>query len=187
MRLFVAIEIPKEVRAAVASLLNEFRALSPQTKWVRAENMHLTLKFLGETDAAKLSEVKSALVSIHSTQPVMLQFRGLSFFPYAKGPRVFWASIQSTSDLASLAGEIDNAMHKLGFPLESRPFVPHLTLARFNEPRQAAALRNAVVEKASRSIGSFSAREFHLIESKLKSTGAEYATLQTFEFAAGNE
>ena len=187
MRLFVAIEIPNEVRAAVASLLNEFRALSPQTKWVRAENMHLTLKFLGETDAGKSSEVQSALAAIRSAEKVTVELEGLGFFPSAKRPRVFWVGMRSSSNLATIAGDIDRAVHNAGFPLEERPFTPHLTLARFSEPFLPASLQNAIAANASRNFGSFSTYQFHLIESKLKSTGAEYATLQTFEFATGSE
>ena len=184
MRLFVAIEIQEDIRAAISSLLKEFRAISPQTKWVRPENMHLTLKFLGETNPAKLDEVQSALRVIHLAPPVTIEFRGLGFFPNAKRPRVFWAGIHGPATLARIAGEIDQALHKLGFPLEDRPFTPHLTLGRFNDSFLPAALQAAVTQMAAASFGTFRAKEFHLIESKLKSSGAEYTTLQSFPFVA---
>lgn len=182
MRLFVAIEIPKEIRAAIALLLSEFRAISPQTKWVRPDNLHLTLKFLGETDAAKLSEVQSTLNSIHSAEPVTMDVRGVGFFPNAKRPRIFWTGLQVSSNLREIATEIDGAIHRLGLELESRPFTPHLTLARFNGASISTALQSAIAENAFRNLGSFSTHQFQLIESKLKSTGAEYTALQSFSF-----
>ena len=184
MRLFVAIEIPEDTRAAIVSLLKEFRAVSPQTRWVRPESMHLTLKFLGETDLTRLGQVQSALLAIHSAQPVSIEFRGLGFFPNAKRPRVFWVGIHSSEALAGIVGEIDQALHKLGFPLEDRPFTPHLTLARFNDSFLSAALQTAVKQKATATFGTFTAKELHLIESQLKSSGAEYTTLQSFPFVA---
>jgi len=184
MRLFVAIEISQDVRAALAVLLGELRAMTPQVKWVRAENMHLTLKFLGETDSSKLTAIQPALSAIRSSQAVTLHFRGLGFFPNAKRAKVFWAGMEASPNLPSLAAEIDQAMHKFGFPLEDRPFTAHLTLARLQPPGLPPKLAAAVQESPSREFGSLMAREFHLIESKLKPAGAEYTTLQSFPFVA---
>ena len=184
MRLFIAIEISPDVRAALAALLKELRATAPQVKWARVENMHITLKFLGETDSSKLLAVQTALSAIRSSQPVTLEFRGLDFFPNEKRAKVFWAGMEASPNLPTLAVEIDQAMHKLGFPLEGRPFTPHLTLARFQPPGLPPRLAAAGQESASREFGSLIAREFLLIESKLTSAGAEYTTLQSFPFVA---
>ena len=183
MRLFIAIEIPENIRAGFASLLKEFRAVAPNVKWVRAENLHLTLKFLGETEPAKLGPLQNVLVAVRSPEPVTLEFRGLGFFPNEKRPRVFWAGMQASANLKSLAADIDQAAHRLGFPLEDRPFTPHLTLARFPLPGIPPKLHHAIQEKHAQAFGSLQAAEFHLIESNLKPTGAEYTTLQTFHFA----
>ncbi|HET7105193.1 MAG TPA: RNA 2',3'-cyclic phosphodiesterase [Candidatus Acidoferrum sp.] len=184
MRLFLAIQIPENIRAAFAALLNEFRSLAPQLKWVRSENLHVTLKFLGETDPAKLAALQNALASAHSPEPVNLEFHGLGFFPNEKRPRVFWAGIESSPNLKSLAAEIDHAAHRLDFPLEERPFSPHLTLARISLPSIPPKLLPAIAEKSTQSFGSLSTSDFHLIESKLKPAGAEYTTLQSFRFAS---
>jgi len=184
MRLFIAIEIPPDVRAGLAALLREFRAIAPEAKWVRPENIHITLKFLGETDRTKLSVVQTALSAIRSIQPVTLQFRGLGFFPNEKRAKVFWAGIESSANLPAIAADIDQAVHKLGFPLESRSFTPHLTLARFQPPGLPPKLAAAAQEDASHEFGSLVTREFRLIESKLKPAGAEYTTLQSFPFVA---
>lgn len=184
MRLFIAIEISPEVRAALAALLKELRAIAPQVKWVRPENMHLTLKFLGETDSPKLTAVRAALSAIRSNAAVTFRFRGLGFFPNAKRARVFWAGMEASANLPALAAEIDQAMHKLGFPLEDRPFTPHLTLARLQPPGLPFKLAAAAQEHAARDFGSLTIQDFHLIESKLKPAGAEYTTLQSFPFVA---
>src|ERR1700756_923711 len=184
MRLFVALEIPGEIRGALAAFLKELRAIAPQAKWVRADNLHVTLKFLGEVEPSKLAAVKTALAAIRSPQAVVLDFRGLGFFPNEKRPRVFWAGMEASPNLAPLAADIDRAAHRLGFPLEARPFTPHLTLARFSLPGIPPRLLRAMQENSGQPFGSLRTQEFHLIESKLKPTGAEYTTLQTFHFAA---
>ena len=184
MRLFIAIEIPENIRSAFATLLKDFRAIAPQLKWVRAENLHVTLKFLGETDPSKLGALQNALSAVRSTEPISLEFRGLGFFPNEKRPRVFWAGMEASANLKTLAADIDQAVHKLGFSLEERPYAPHLTLARFSLPGIPPKLLQAISEKNAQSFGSLSTLEFHLIESKLKPAGAEYTTVQSFHFAS---
>lgn len=182
MRLFVAIEIPAIIRAEISSLLGEFRALAPDVKWVRAGNLHLTLKFLGETEVVKCSAIEQSLANILRTHPFTLNFSGLGFFPNAKRPRVFWAGIHSSPDLQPLVSEIDSRMSALEFPPEERRFTPHLTLARISQPVLPPRLAAAIEANAGRNFGTCIVTQFHLIESKLKSAGAEYTTLQSFSF-----
>ena len=184
MRLFVALEIPSDVRENLAALLKSLGAVSPQTRWVRPENLHVTLKFIGEVPAANLADIRGALAGVCSAQPVAVDFRGLGFFPNEKHPRVFWAGIEASPNLKILAAEIDGATEKLGIPREQRPFSPHLTLARFEPPRLRETLRAAIQENAEREFGSLRTSQFHLIESKLKPSGAEYTTVESFPFAA---
>ena len=184
MRLFIAIEIPENIRTTFASLLKEFRALAPQLKWVRPENLHVTLKFLGETDPQKLGSLQNVLSGVRSAEPANLDFRGLGFFPNEKRPRVFWAGMQASANLKSLAADVDHAVHQLGFTLEGRPYAPHLTLARISLPIFPPKLLQAIGEKSGQSLGSLTTRQFHLIESKLKPAGAEYTTLQSSHFAS---
>ncbi len=189
MRLFVALEIPSAVRDNLAALIMDLRALAPQThgtgpRWVHAENLHVTLKFIGEVSAGKLDPIRGALVGVRSDQRVALEFRSLGFFPNEKHPRVLWAGIQASPNLKPLAASIEDALEKLAIPRERRPFEPHLTLARFEPPRLPDKLRAAIVEGTARDFGSLQTHEFHLIESKLKPSGAEYTTLQSFPFVA---
>jgi len=182
VRLFVALQIPPAVRESLGEFLAALRAISSQPRWVRTENLHVTLKFIGEVQAEKLGDIRAALSSVHSDQSVMLDFRGVGFFPNEKRPRVFWAGIETSANLAQLARHIDRALEKLGVPAEKRPFSAHLTLARFEPPGLPEKLRKAIQENARREFGSVATEEFHLIESKLKPGGAEYTTLETFPF-----
>ena len=184
MRLFVALEIPSSVRENLAALIKSLRAVSPQTRWVRPENLHVTLKFIGEVPEAKLADIRECLTRVRSEQPVALDFRGLGFFPNEKHPRVLWAGIAASPNLKTLAADIEGATEKLGIPLERRPFSAHLTLARFEPPRLPEKLGAAIHENAGREFGSLRASQFHLIESKLKRSGAEYTTVESFPFAA---
>jgi 2'-5' RNA ligase len=183
VRLFVALEIPSAVRENLAALLESLRAVSPRTRWVRPENLHVTLKFIGEVPETKLAATRSALAGVRSDQPVTVDFRGLGFFPSEKRPRVFWAGIEASSNLKTLAADIERVVEKLG-PREQRPFSPHLTLARFELPGLPDKLHFAIQENRAREFGSLRTNQYHLIESKLKPSGAEYTTLESFPFAA---
>ena len=187
MRLFIALEIPSAVRENLAALLASLRAITKEPGWVRAENLHVTLKFLGEVAEGKLEPARTALGEVRSAQAVTLEFRGLGFFPNEKHPRVFWAGVQASANLKTLAEDIEDAMERLGFPREKRQFSPHLTLARFERPRFPESLRKAITESAKCDFGSVRTRDFHLIQSKLKPSGAEYTTLTSFRFATGAE
>jgi 2'-5' RNA ligase len=184
VRLFVALEIPAAVRDNLATLIKELRNAEPKARWVRAENLHVTLKFLGETPSEKLQEIRNALSAVHSEQPVELDFRGLGFFPNERRPRVLWAGMHASPNVQSLAASMDQALEKLGFPREDRTFTPHLTLARLSSPRITEKLRAAIQQNMARESGHVRTNEFHLIESKLKPSGAEYTRLASFPFAA---
>ena len=182
--MFVALEIPSSVRENLADLLTSLRVVSPQTRWVRPENLHVTLKFMGEVPETKLAATRSVLACVRSDQPVTVDFRGLGFFPNEKRPRVFWAGIEASPNLKTLAADIESVVEKLGIPREQRPFSPHLTLARFEPPGLPEKLRSAIQENAAREFGSLRTNQYHLIESKLKPSAAEYTTLESFPFVA---
>lgn len=182
MRLFVALDIPDAVRRALRELIARLKTECTGARWVRPEGMHITLKFLGETDAAKLDSIRAALSSIHSGQVVESHFRGLGFFPNEFHPRVVWCGIESSSNLSQLAARVGRALEPLGFSAESRLFTPHLTLARFNSHKGLDTLVRAANNLKSYNFGSARQPEFHLYQSVLKPSGAEYIRLATFTF-----
>jgi RNA 2',3'-cyclic 3'-phosphodiesterase len=192
MRLFVAIEVPEGVRRALAELIAKLRPAAPEARWVRAENIHVTLKFIGEVPPAQLEPIRKALAALCSGQggdraecaPVSMNFRGIGFFPNERWPRVFWAGMDASPNLVPLATALEAILEPLGIARESRPFSPHLTLARFHEPRPVPKLLEAVAPLHDVFFGDTATSEFHLFESRLKPGGAQYARLATFLFAA---
>ena len=188
MRLFVALEIPTEVRDEFAALINELRAADSsfsknRARWVRPENLHVTLKFIGHVDNGKLDAIRAALAEVRFDDPVEMRFRGLGFFPNAKRPRVFWAGMESSPSLGPLATEIDTRLKKLGIPSETKEFAPHLTLARFDPPGISDGLSEIAQQNVAREFGAARTGEFHLFESKTRPSGAEYTRLSSFSFA----
>jgi RNA 2',3'-cyclic 3'-phosphodiesterase len=183
VRLFAALEIPSAVRENLAAFLDSLRGISKEPRWARPGNLHVTLKFLGEVEEARVGAIQNALNEMRCEEAVTLNFRGLGFFPSEKHPRVFWAGIEASANLKTLAADIDGAMEKLGVPREQRPFSPHLTLARFERPGLSESLRKAIAANMERDFGSLRTNEFHLIQSKLNPAGAQYTTLASFPFA----
>jgi 2'-5' RNA ligase len=188
VRLFVALEIPTEVRDEFAALINELRAADSsfsknRARWVRPENLHVTLKFIGHVDNGKLDAIRGALAEVRFDSPAELRFRGLGFFPNAKRPRVFWAGVETSPNLAPLAAEIDTRLKKLGILSETKEFAPHLTLARFDPPGISEGLSAVAQVNVAREFGAARTGEFHLFESKTRPTGAEYTRLSSFSFA----
>ncbi|HLK17397.1 MAG TPA: RNA 2',3'-cyclic phosphodiesterase [Bryobacteraceae bacterium] len=189
MRLFVALQVPDSVRNNYAKLIEDLRRLDAvaapkKPKWVRPENLHVTLKFIGHTDPAKLDAIRVVLAKVRSPEEVCLHFRSIVFFPSAKRPRVIWGGTEASENLAPLAQAVDKQIATLGFPAEQRAFTPHLTLARLDPPGIAPELRTAIETQAECDFGELHSSEFHLIESKLKPSGAEYTTLQSFPFVS---
>ncbi|MGA7854896.1 MAG: RNA 2',3'-cyclic phosphodiesterase [Candidatus Acidiferrales bacterium] len=185
MRLFVALDLPDAVRHAIAGLIAQLKPKSRSTRWVRPESMHLTLKFLGNTASEKLDAIRVALAKIHSPQAVELHFHALGFFPDEFKPRVIWAGVAASANLFELAAAIEQTLEPLGFPCESRTFVPHLTLARINSPKGIENLVRAANALKSYDFGSARESEFHLFESVLKRSGAEYKKLASHSFVQG--
>jgi 2'-5' RNA ligase len=189
VRLFVAIDIPQAVRDALGELIAQLRTESRGAKWVRPEAMHVTLKFIGEVEPAKVDAIRAALRAVHSGEPIEMNFRGLGFFPHERRPRVLWCGIAASPNLAKLAADVDDALKPLDIPAESRDFVPHLTLARFSLERSGPGAEDKLVrapdELKSFYFGNSRETEFHLIHSQLKPSGAVYTRLESFSIVKG--
>lgn len=141
LRLFVAVEVPEPVRAAVDAVLAALRPRAPQANWTAAAGWHLTLAFLGGVEAERVEAVEDALAqAAGEVEPFTLRLDGtVGTF----GGRVLWAGLEGSAPLAALAGHVRDALAPLGFPPEERPFHAHLTLARARRggrlPRDLAA------------------------------------------------
>jgi len=183
MRAFIAIDLPEGIHAELRRRQAEFRAVCPDARWTHPEGIHLTLKFLGEISDAQVAQVTDALTALERFEKFSIEVKGFGCFPDARRPRVFWAGLESPPALARLAGFVEERMEKLGFPREDRPFKPHLTLARFKDPRPQPALQRALEQISAAGppeLGRFEVSEFFLFESKLSPHGAEYRKVMRF-------
>ena len=185
MRLFVAIDLEEDIRQRLAGYMNGVRGFAPEARWVAPEALHVTLKFIGESE--KLEEIKAALQKI-SGSPTQMSLSGTGFFPTPKAARVFWVGINAGEHLALLAAKIDDALAPLGVEREKRAYTPHLTLARGGDRKKSrdAGFRK-LQEKLERAeppdFGTMTAREFFLYESKTAPSGAVYTKLARFALA----
>jgi 2'-5' RNA ligase len=186
LRLFVALDLPEPVRHALAELIANLEPKSRGTRWIPPENLHITLKFIGHVGDENLSPIRSALSSIHTAHPVELHFHGMGFFPNEHRPRAFWCGIAASPNLAELAADIDRALVPLGIDSETRPFIPHLTLARFKSDEGVREVVRAATDMKSTDFGAATETNFHLYESLLKSTGAQYNRVASFPFVGGS-
>jgi RNA 2',3'-cyclic 3'-phosphodiesterase len=182
MRLFVALDTPDDVRSAIFATVAKLRPACRKARWVRIEGLHVTLKFIGERPAEQLSAIQAALAKLPARAPIPMKFQGAGFFPNPRRPRVLWAGVECGPELAALAGDIESALAALGIPREERAFSPHLTLARFDEPRGLDAIREAIEKSGPLDFGSATAENFNLYQSILKPGGAEYTRLATYTF-----
>jgi RNA 2',3'-cyclic 3'-phosphodiesterase len=171
------------VRETIAAFISELRGADANPKWINPDNLHVTLKFIGEVTPEKVVEIGDALATVQTQQSVVVEFREIGFFPDARRPSVAWVGIHSAQMLCDLAGEVNRALVPLGISREEKPFVPHLTIVRFKETRLSPHLRTEIEKQRSREFGALATGEFHLIESKRKAAGAEYTTLRSFRFA----
>jgi 2'-5' RNA ligase len=178
MRLFIAVELPDEVRAVLKTGLGALKRDLPPARWVRADGMHLTLKFLGE-QAPELMEALDPAVcpAVASLQPVVVQLGGGGFFPHQRRPRIAWLGGRAPG-LDGWAKAVEDAVAELGVQREARPFSLHLTLARLERPWGVHAIEDFMVRVGKWRFPEFIAREVLLFESQLKPGGAEYTALR---------
>jgi 2'-5' RNA ligase len=185
VRLFVALDIPEEVRTALGALIEKLGPACRNARWVRVESAHITLKFIGEATAEKADDIKTALAAVPLTSPIKISFHGLGFFPNERRPRVFWAGMEAGDGLGALAAAVETALEPLGIAREQRAFSPHLTLARFDSPSDLQRLHGTIAAAGPLEFGATIAKEFHLYQSVLKRGGAEYTRLATWRCSRG--
>ena len=142
MHLFIATPISRQVEAELADIIYQLKSVAGNIKWVKPENIHLTIKFLGETDDS-LVEPISEIIDETSREIKILNFRlsKLGGFPNLIRPRALWAGLDGDhAELERLAGSLDQLVHKLGYARETRKFRPHLTLGRVKKPQSLPQL-----------------------------------------------
>ena len=165
-RLFVAIDLPPRVKTVLAELSPEL----PGVRWVSQQELHLTLRFLGEVSEANCSTVKGALSSVGFAS-FPLAIRGVGHFPPTGHPRVLWVGLTPCQELLQLQLEIERVLNGVDVPAEQRRFSPHVTLARLKDT-PVAALNRFETRHVELACPSFEASEFILYASTLSRQGA---------------
>lgn len=187
IRSFIAIELPREIRAGLDSLEERLKAgQHPFVKWVDPGGIHLTLKFLGNIALTTVPQIIEAITKIaQPISPFHLQIGGLGAFPNWQRPQVVWVGVGGeVQKLATLQRDMEAALAPLGFPAESRSFSPHLTLGRLREKaspgdrRRFAQWAQSVKFEASLS---FEVDALRLMKSQLTPSGAIYNQLASIE------
>ncbi len=178
MRVFVAIDFPDgEVKGRVLELQEALSESGADLKLVEAENLHITLRFLGETEINLVERVRMELSGIRF-QPFKVLFEGVGAFPDLKRINVIWIDIvEGNVELADLYGKINQALLRCGFPPERRGFSPHLTVARVRSKRNMERLSRRIAELNGIEIGGFEVDSFRLKRSTLTQGGPVYSTL----------
>lgn len=188
MRIFIALDIPAEIRARMMEFAERARSYASEARWARPEGLHVTLKFIGEVKEDKLERIKSALAGVKAA-PFPVTFANAGFFPAPKSPRVFWIGVAGGEALGQLAAAIDNATQSAGVAKEERAYSPHLTLARAGSgpgaQHQLKPLASFVETAPAPQFGTMTAREFWLYQSQMQRGGSKYTKLQRFPLGNG--
>ena len=183
IRAFIAIELPEAVKTEITRIQDQIKVKSRITvRWVRPLNIHLTLKFLGDIDSDQVEDITKAIEGASSGfGPFHLGINGLGVFPNPNRVQVIWVGLSGNLDkLDRLQRNIDNALDRLGFPADRRPFSPHLTLARVPDhatPVERQSAGRLIESMDFRSRLDFPVASVHLIKSQLTREGPIYSRL----------
>ncbi len=184
VRGFVAVLLPDGVRSRLAATAVELRARAPGLAWVRAENLHLTLRFLGDLEPLALERAREAVqAAATAIDPFTVALGGLGGFPSTRAPRVVWAGVATGGEgLRALHAALEAALVARGIPGEGRAYHPHVTLARARDPRGAGGLGSALGPGPG--FGEVRVTALHLMRSELDPRGARYSVLTEAPLAA---
>ena len=177
VRCFVALDVSDSVRTALGETVDGLKRVVDGVRWVRPENVHLTLKFLGDVDRSRLTSVASGLSAIENSQAVRLRLTSLGGFPRRDRARVIWVGLDGDLDpLNRLQHTIETQMEEQGFSRETRDFRPHLTVGRARKsPVQIPDIPVSDV--------GFEGSVVSLIQSRIQPAGAVYTPIEAISLA----
>ncbi|HYP27893.1 MAG TPA: RNA 2',3'-cyclic phosphodiesterase [Blastocatellia bacterium] len=175
IRTFICIEIPESIKERIRGLQQSLRRIDAQASWVKPENIHLTLKFLGDVESTRIERVRDGVERASgSTSRFQVTVGGAGCFPSPKSPRVLWVGLSGMPDeLLKLHKQIEDSLAREGFPRDAKKFSPHLTIARLRAPRNASQLAEALIATGFEP-GTFEAREVIVMRSDLNPKGSIY-------------
>jgi 2'-5' RNA ligase len=186
MRSFIAIDIPAGIKSSIDSVIRTVSGDARGILWVSTENIHLTLKFLGDVRDDLVPEIEKRLKLIGKrNQSFSVGIRGAGAFPSFRNPNVLWLGIEASDQLEALFREIDAVLAEIGFERESRKFSPHLTIGRVKDRRDVAPVARELSTYKDVFFGTIEVREILLMKSVLKPSGAEYSKTAIIELNIG--
>lgn len=185
IRSFIAVELPDELKLALIRLQDQLKSGGQApVKWVDPYNIHLTLKFLGDISTDMVGKITVALEgAVRGITPFHLEAKDLGAFPNLKRVQVVWVGIGGEVDrLSQLQQSIESSLAPLGFVSESRPFTPHLTLARLRDratPDDRQSLGQLIASAGFEAVYSIDVNSIHLMRSQLTREGAVYSRISS--------
>ena len=190
IRAFIAIELPTDLQNGLRQVIQQLSQGTKAVRWLAAENIHLTIKFLGDVEISRVQALQAALQQEASHHlPFEIQVGTLGTFPNSRRPRVVWMGVQAPQELFALQQGFEAVTRPLGYPTEKRPFTAHLTLGRVSEhasPDEAAQFGFLLAKKQVNPLGKVQVNTIHLFKSDLRSTGAVYTSLFQAKLFLGN-
>ncbi len=188
LRTFVAVDIEDEiVRSRIVDIQSEISSSSAKIKLVEPENLHITLKFLGEVDEARIPVIVNSLEeALKGSKGFKIRLERVGAFPRVSRPNVIWVGVSDGREpLIKLANLVEDALKRIGFPKEKRPFEPHLTIARVKY--RSSDLPSLIMKVEETIVGEVEVREVRLKKSTLTPKGPIYETLHTFPLIPAEE
>jgi 2'-5' RNA ligase len=176
MRCFVAVELEPALRRPLTRLLREQLPRTREVRWCTEQQLHVTLKFLGEVPDGQLSAVCDAVTAAaEAVEPFSLRLTGLGCFPSPRSPRVLWCGVEDPAGgCARWVDLADPLFEDLGFARETRKFHPHITLGRSKSPAGSDVMRRVLEEVPAPATPAMTVEEVVLFESRLAPGGAQY-------------
>jgi 2'-5' RNA ligase len=190
IRAFIAVDLDDPVIEKVCNVVEILKSRITEIRWLRKENLHLTLKFLGNIAESQVEPITAALRHpLGLFSPCTISAKGLGVFPDFRRPKILWVGLTG-DQLVQLAAEIESALMPNGFTPENRAFTPHLTIGRWREgSRPTKNLRQEIDSLNDFEFGACAVRQIVLFQSVLKPEGASYSELRTIQLGtelAGN-
>lgn len=181
VRAFLAVPLPQQLKEAISAIQSHMQAQITDARWIRSENLHLTLHFFGETEQEALEKIKVSVLSVKRRQrPFLIEVKGLGAFPNLHRPRILWLDLEPKDQLRRLHRDCYECLRQAGIATESRPYSPHLTIGRLRRQRpDLTDLYNSIGQTL---VGQLPVDKLVLFESRLHPGGAEHIPLLTVNF-----
>ncbi|MEW6109799.1 MAG: RNA 2',3'-cyclic phosphodiesterase [Nitrospirota bacterium] len=188
IRCFICIEFPESVKQSIGDVIDILRKSGADIRWVSPENIHLTLKFLGQTDESLITPIKDSLhKKVLPYGSFYIKISGVGYFPDSKRPRVIWAGVEESELLKKLSRDIEEEMLKFGYENEKKAFSPHLTIGRVRSQKRIAEVLKRLDEFSKSDFGNIEINNIILMKSELKPAGAQYYRLAEIPFGRRND